>query len=641
MCPDTTRRLARSAGRTGLALFSAAALFAQAFPPGTAAFRPDWRRIGNSAVEASLASLATGPVDRVWYSADGARLLVRTSSGRVFATSDFEKWTPDTAAPPRVEDQIAPARLPEAEVRVRARSGRLYAVGRNAYRSEDGGRSWANLTAYGQESVLGGELWDLAVSPNDPEELVVAGSFGVWRSLDGGLTWHGLNDALPNLPVRRILGLPRGTQGMRIFLEGIGSGGMEVEWRPGERHGWTPAANPEMARELAAREVLSRALNANVTALAVAGTYLYAGSADGRLWTSADLGRTWLPPREPQAAPIERIWVDPRDPRFALAAAGRSPAEGARAHVLRTANGGLFWDDLTANLGDHPVFAVTADRASGAIYAATARGLMVTFADLHRLGPSTPWVSLEAGLPEAAAVDVRLDEGGNQIFAAIAGYGVYAAPAPHRFRDLRVVNAADYSARPAAPGSLLSVLGGRVRTVRAGDLDLPVLDASASESQIQVPFEARGTSLSLALEANAERFTLGVPLQSASPAVFVDPDGTAFVLDADTGLRLDAATPARSNGRIQILATGLGKVDPEWPTGLPAPLENTPQVAAPVRVYLDRLPIPAERATLAPGYVGYYLIEARLPEIVNSGPAELFIEVDGQESNRVRIYLEP
>jgi len=30
-----------------------------------------------------------------------------------------------------------------------------------------------------------------------------------------------------------------------------------------------------------------------------------------------------------------------------------------------------------------------------------------------------------------------------------------------------------------------------------------------------------------------------------------------------------------------------------------------------------------------------------LPAIVNAGPAELYITADGQESNRVRIQIEP
>jgi uncharacterized protein (TIGR03437 family) len=104
---------------------------------------------------------------------------------------------------------------------------------------------------------------------------------------------------------------------------------------------------------------------------------------------------------------------------------------------------------------------------------------------------------------------------------------------------------------------------------------------------------------------------------------------------------LDSATTAHSNSRIQILATGLGRVTPQWTTGLAAPLENPPAVAANIRAYLDRAPVQVTRATLAPGYVGLYLIELQLPALVNAGPAEFYISADGQESNRVRIYLEP
>ena len=64
------------------------------------------------------------------------------------------------------------------------------------------------------------------------------------------------------------------------------------------------------------------------------------------------------------------------------------------------------------------------------------------------------------------------------------------------------------------------------------------------------------------------------------------------------------------------------------------------------RMYLaakrgDREPIEVSRAVLAPGYVGFYLIEIQLPRIVNAGPAELYIEAEGQPSNRVRLYIEP
>ncbi|MGH9674537.1 MAG: hypothetical protein ACRD44_15265 [Bryobacteraceae bacterium] len=46
------------------------------------------------------------------------------------------------------------------------------------------------------------------------------------------------------------------------------------------------------------------------------------------------------------------------------------------------------------------------------------------------------------------------------------------------------------------------------------------------------------------------------------------------------------------------------------------------------------------RATLAPGYVGFYLVEFIVPDLVNSGPVELFLEAGGAGSNRVVVFLE-
>src|SRR4029079_2893152 len=98
--------------------------------------------------------------------------------------------------------------------------------------------------------------------------------------------------------------------------------------------------------------------------------------------------------------------------------------------------------------------------------------------------------SLTSRLPAVPANDVLLDPAGGQLYAALEGYRVYAVAAPHRARNLRIVSAADFTTRAAAPGSLLSVIGGRVSAVRGGGLSYPVLAASENESQIQVPFQA-------------------------------------------------------------------------------------------------------------------------------------------------------
>ena len=48
----------------------------------------DWRPVGNTLIDAALASPATGPVERVWYSAGGDKIFLRTSRGKVFETGD-------------------------------------------------------------------------------------------------------------------------------------------------------------------------------------------------------------------------------------------------------------------------------------------------------------------------------------------------------------------------------------------------------------------------------------------------------------------------------------------------------------------------------------------------------------------------
>jgi len=592
---------------------------------------PDWRRVGSLVLDGGLASPSSGAVQRVWYTAEGA-LRIQAVSGAVFETADFETWK-----------WIAAARVPAAALEVEtgpanARVSRpaeagspiRYAIGSSVYRSPDEGRSWTDVTLAGGQSILGSPLIDLAVSPLDPEDVAVASGSGIWRSLDGGLSWAGLNEGLPNFPARRILSLSP----VRVELAGG-----EAIWRPGQKTAWTPVAAEFSGRERALRSSLARQAGvAEFTAAAATGDFAYGGGADGRLWASPDRGGSWRTFPVTGGGSVEAVFVSPADPRAAVAVLSGA-AEGRGPRVVRTANGGLFWDDITANLPPGAAHGVTADIASGTIYVATDGGVFSTTADLARFAPPSSWTKLAGDLPDARAFDVRLDEGGNQLFALFEGFGVYATLAPHRQIDPRVVNALDHSTRAAAPGSLLSLLGARASSARVGSFDAPVLAASGTESQIQVPFEVEGSSVALDVRTATGARSFVLPLQPVSPSIFLDRDGSPMILDADRGVLLDGSTPARAGSRIQILATGLGRVSPAWPTGLPAPAANPPKAVAPVRVFLDKTPIEVSRATLAPGYIGFYLVEAQIPDVVNPGPAELYIEAENQKSAAVSVTL--
>lgn len=593
----------------------------------------DWRRVGNTGIDLGLPGIATGPVDRVSYSGDGARLYARTTSGRTFETTDFEHWMLSSTAPFDTGD-LSVANRPEPRARFRAAatdSNRIFAAGSQAWRSDDGGLNWRNLTAYQGRSILGDALSDVAVSPRDADELVVAGPAGLWRSVDGGLSWTGINQNLPNLPVKRFSTM-QSADSIRIVTDDTGR---TVEWIAGERSAWRPVESQELSIERRLRGAASTALRTEISAIATAGDVQYAGSADGRLFATTDSWRNFTVFPTANSNGTIRLYADSADPRWAVAVLGGL----GRSRVFRTNNAGAFWDDLTENLPPVQIRSVTGDRASGSVYLATDAGVFYGYGDAA--GPlSGSWLLAKAG-EGTPAMDVMLDGSRSQIFVAFEGSGVFAALAPHRLRDPRVLNAGDFSARPAAPGALLSIVGSKVTSAWTAGGNAPVLSATDTQSQIQVPFEAAGDTLTLLADAELGRLTFGLPLRRVSPAIFVDREGSPLVMNADTGLVLDPGSPARSGTRLQIFTTGLGKVKPDWPAGVPAPVEAPPRVVAQIQVFLDREPLRVTRAMLAPGYVGLYLVEIQLPEIVNLGPAELYVEAEGQQSNRVRVFLEP
>src|SRR5439155_17322763 len=176
----------------------------------------------------------------------------------------------------------------------------------------------------------------------DARQLVVASERGVWRSLDGGMSWNGLNRFLPNLMVRRILASPANGRGVEVEIDGLGAAELPAG-NSGAAAAWQAVADARSGRDAGTRRAYSVQLGAEITAAATAGDVVYAGSSDGRIWVSTDRGRTWSLPRLGGSGPVESFFVDAQAPRLALAALG-----GSGPHIQRTINAGGFWDELTA-----------------------------------------------------------------------------------------------------------------------------------------------------------------------------------------------------------------------------------------------------------------------------------------------------
>jgi uncharacterized protein (TIGR03437 family) len=600
-----------------------------------ASAQTDWRPIGASAVDLGLAGPVTGAMSNVWFSPDGATLYAQTASGKLFQTQDFENWEAAANAPaPPATFPREPVRKPEPEavyLAISSESDQTWGLGRQLYRSADG-RSWETLTSYKSDSVIGAGIRGVAVAPNDPNQLVVANADGVWRSMDGGLTWASLNLLLPNLSVEQILTTPSGGHAARIKTANLGV----LDLTPGSML-WRPHPFIASTAEDLRKQDFTAKLGSDISAFAESsdGRQVYAGSVDGRIWRSVDGGVTFSSTQASSPAQghkVERLYVDPANRDVVLAA-----LSGDGFHVMRTFTGGGFWEPLdSASLPSVSANSITADPTSGAIYVGTDKGVYWTHFkfDTGVRADNLTWTNISDNLPQAKATDVALDPAAVQLYVALDGYGVFGTAAPHRALGLRLVNTADYSTRPASPGSLVSVLGDKVNSVSGGSLQYPLWN----NSQIQVPFEAVGPTVSLALETTAGTMTRDLQVQSVSPAIFVGPDGVPVIFDADSGLPLEGNV-AHSGQRLQVMLNGLGKVQPDWQTGVAAPAVDTPVVTAKVQAYVDGNEVPVARATLAPGYVGMYLVEVQLPTIANYGAMELHITADGHESNRVQIVI--
>ncbi len=592
---------------------------------------PTWRKLGNESVGLNLAGPAGGSVDSVWFSPSGDRLYARTASGQVFETSDFAGWMPSKTSTPPPSDPAA---------RTQWIDGRYYALGQDLEVSDDNGATFVNLTSFHGVSIIGPHQHALAVSPLDSRQIVVANDLGVWHSADSGLSWSSLNEELPNLPMRRLL--PKGASGsIRAEVENIGL--VELPPAAAAAHAnWilspTAPAGPQDGTE-SQRRAAAQSLGTEITAFAASPNVWFAGSNDGRLWSSSDSGTTWIPSTRAAGGRIEAIEAggsnSPHSALAVLALPAGSPANSPR--VLRTIDDAVSWDDVSSGLPQGPIHGVAMDGVAGIAYVAGDHGVFAARVDMNSLDPVANW-QIVPGLPEARAMDVRLDPVRNILYVALDGYGLYAAPSPHRTASIRILTAADQPARAAAPGVLLHVQGSGLSLVKSESGDLATVSSSPASTQVQVPFEASGSVLALTVESSQGESRVALPLRQVAPSILVDGDGLPILVDAASGLTLDARNLAHPGGRIQVFASGLGKVNPEWRAGVPAP-EDPPVVTARVEARLNDVPVEVTRATLAPGYVGLYLVEVQLPGLLNAGAGDFSLQVNGEDSNHVQIVV--
>jgi uncharacterized protein (TIGR03437 family) len=191
-----------------------------------------------------------------------------------------------------------------------------------------------------------------------------------------------------------------------------------------------------------------------------------------------------------------------------------------------------------------------------------------------------------------------------------------------------IVNGADYSQPPFAPGTILSIFGTDLAdaTAGAGGLPLPINLAgtqvlvngkaaplfyvSRLQVNFQLPFEISGSSATIQVvppQGSSDLVTVG--LAALNAAGFTGPNGETVVSPTykwATGKSLAGQTAL-------VFGTGFGAVTPAVPSGMPAPRVPLSTLVKPVTISMCGQNAQVLWVGLAPDYVGLYQANIIVP----------------------------
>jgi minor extracellular serine protease Vpr len=138
---------------------------------------------------------------------------------------------------------------------------------------------------------------------------------------------------------------------------------------------------------------------------------------------------------------------------------------------------------------------------------------------------------------------------------------------------------------------------------------------------LQVPWAITGRTTAPVIvtrDGNASA-AVDVPVIAIQPGVFVDNGRAVVVRAADYALR------APKGDFVFVYVSGLGPVSNQPQDGNGGPAGPLASTTTPVTVTLGGLPCDVQYAGLAPGFVGVYQVNFRIPSGVASGPQDLIV----------------
>ncbi len=223
---------------------------------------------------------------------------------------------------------------------------------------------------------------------------------------------------------------------------------------------------------------------------------------------------------------------------------------------------------------------------------------------------------------------------------------------PEASTGLGLVNGASFKpGAPLAPNSLASAFG----SFGAGTADAVNLPLPRELGNLQVLVNNQTAPL-LAVRSSQVNFQIPqatapgrVPVrvmlagrEAGSGAVTVGPTGPGLftVLNEDYRPNTESAK-ARAGSVVLIYATGQGTVSPAVADGAAAPADPLARTAANPVVYFGTEPGTVLFSGLAPGFVGLWQINVRLPASnLPSGQTPVFVGIGGIAGNAIPVWIE-
>jgi uncharacterized protein (TIGR03437 family) len=183
-------------------------------------------------------------------------------------------------------------------------------------------------------------------------------------------------------------------------------------------------------------------------------------------------------------------------------------------------------------------------------------------------------------------------------------------------------------------------------SVNVNGISAPVLAVANQNGQeqvnFQVPFEAAGagTASVVVTRAGNSSTAASVAMLDVQPAVYTT-DGTQAIVVRNSDYSLATGSRPLVRGEFAcVYASGLGRVTNQPATGAGAPSEPLAMVPGNVQVTIGGVAAEVQFAGLAPGFVGVYQVNFRVPAGVASGAVDLVVGAGGVNSPVVKAGVE-